>query len=336
MIRVGTRGSVLALAQAHLVAAALGEDAEIVAMRTEGDRLAEARLAAVGGKGLFVREIEEALLRHDIDVAVHSLKDLPAESPAGLALLAFLPREDPGDVLVGGRPVSLEGLPPGAVVGTSSPRRRALVLAVRPDLAVEPIRGNVDTRLRKLASGAFDAVILAAAGLRRLGVAPAHCTALDVERFVPAVGQGIIAVEARTDDPATRVRLRGLDHTPTRACATAERAYLAGLGASCTTPVAAHARLDGETLQMTAIVVSEDGQRVLRASATAPEARADELGNDLARTLLDQGAAQITALNPPTDHWGPAGPNPREVEQSREPSMSAHPRPEPGARRPLQ
>jgi hydroxymethylbilane synthase len=298
MIRVGTRGSALALAQAALVRAGLGSESELVPMRTEGDRLAEAKLAAVGGKGLFVREIEDALLRREIDVAVHSLKDLPAEPPAGLALVAFLPREDPRDVLVGNRTVSLEGLAPGAVLGTSSPRRRALVLAARPDLTVEPIRGNVDTRLRKLAAGGFDAVVLAAAGLRRLGLTPAHCTPLDAERFVPAVGQGIIAVEARVDDAITLARTAALDHPATRACALAERAYLAGLGASCTTPVAAHARLEGATLRMIALVVSEDGRRILRASAVAPAIDAESLGRRLADEMLSKGAASIADLKP--------------------------------------
>jgi hydroxymethylbilane synthase len=314
VIRIGTRGSTLALAQAALVAAGLGADTELVPMRTEGDRLAEARLAAVGGKGLFVREIEEALLRREIDVAVHSLKDLPAEPPAGLVLAAFLPREDPRDVLVGERPVSLEGLAAGAVIGTSSPRRRALVLAIRPDLAVEPIRGNVDTRLRKLAAGGFDAIVLAAAGLRRLGLAPAHCTPLDPERFVPAVGQGIIAVEARDDDTATLARLTRLDHAATRACALAERAYLALLGASCTTPVAAHARLEGATLQMSAIVADEEGRRLLRTSGSGPAADAASLGRGLAEELLAKGAATITELHPP------------QVERSHEPSSPGHPR----------
>jgi hydroxymethylbilane synthase len=320
VIRVGTRGSALALVQAGLVGAGLGADAEIVPMRTDGDRLAEARLATVGGKGLFVREIEEALVRGEIDVAVHSLKDLPAEPPAGLVLAAFLPREDPRDVLAGLTAVTLADLPAGAVIGTSSPRRRALVLAARPDLSVEPIRGNVDTRLRKLAGGGFDAVVLAAAGLRRLGLAPAHCVPLDPEVFVPAVGQGIIAVEARAEDAATLARLARLDHAPTRACALAERAYLARLGASCTTPVAAHARLDGATLRMTAIVVSEDGRQILRSSAAAPAADAEALGRGLADALLAQGAAKITDLRPP------------EVERSREPSSSGHPRFEPGTR----
>ena len=298
MIRIGTRGSTLALAQAGLVGAGLGADSAIVPMRTEGDRLAEARLAAVGGKGLFVREIEEALLRGEIDVAVHSLKDLPAEPPAGLVLAAFLPREDPRDVLVGERPVSLEALAPGGVVGTSSPRRRALVLAARPDLGVEPIRGNVDTRLRKLAAGGFDAIVLAAAGLRRLGLTPAHCTPLDPERFVPAVGQGIIAVEARAADAATLARLARLDHAATRACALAERAYLALLGASCTTPVAAHARLDGATLHVSAIVADEEGRRLLRTSGSAPAVEAASLGRRLGEEMLAKGAASITPLNP--------------------------------------
>jgi hydroxymethylbilane synthase len=297
VIRIGTRASALALAQARSVAAALGADTELVEMRTEGDRLAEARLATVGGKGLFVREIEEALLRGEIDVAVHSLKDLPAEPPAGLVLAVFPARADARDVLVARRPLTLESLPAGAVVGTSSPRRRALLLSLRPDLAVAPIRGNVDTRLRKLAAGDFDAVVLAAAGLARLGVAPEHGRPLDPEVFVPAVGQGIIAVEARAGDARTLGRLARLDHAATRPCALAERAYLARLGASCTTPVAAHARLEGATLRMTALVISEDGGRILRAGATAPAADAESLGRDLADTLLARGAAAITNLS---------------------------------------
>jgi hydroxymethylbilane synthase len=300
MIRLGTRGSTLALVQARSVAAALGGAAqvEIVPMRTEGDRLAEARLAVVGGKGLFVREIEEALLRGDIDLAVHSLKDLPAETPAGLTLAAYPPREDPRDVLVTKGPATLETLPRAARVGTSSPRRRALLLAARPDLAVEPIRGNVDTRLRKLSEGDWSAIVLAAAGLVRLGLAPAHVQALDPEAFVPAVGQGIIAVEARADDRATLAALARADDADTRACALAERAYLARLGASCHTPMAAHARLEGGTLRMTAVVAGEDGRRVLRAAASAPAAGAERLGLELATRLLAQGAAEITALHP--------------------------------------
>jgi hydroxymethylbilane synthase len=299
MIRIGTRGSALALLQARAVASALaGAETAIVPMRTEGDRLAEARLAAVGGKGLFVREIEEAVLRGEIEVAVHSLKDLPAESPPGLMLAAFPAREDPRDVLVTRLPATVETLAPGARVGTSSPRRRALLLAVRPDLAVEPIRGNVDTRLRKLASGEWDAIVLAAAGLRRLGVTPESWVVLDPETFVPAVGQGILAVQARVDDHATRACLARLDDPATRACALAERAYLARLGASCNTPLAAHARVDGATVRVAAVVASDDGRRLLRESAAAPAADAARLGREVAETLLRRGAADITALHP--------------------------------------
>jgi hydroxymethylbilane synthase len=297
VIRVGTRASALALAQARAVTAGLGgTEIEIVPMRTEGDRLAEARLAVVGGKGLFVRDIEEALLRGDIDLAVHSLKDLPAEQPAGLTLAAFLAREDARDVLVTRRKATLATLAPGARVGTSSPRRRALLLAARADLAVEPIRGNVDTRLRKLGAGDWDAIVLAAAGLRRLALAPEHCASLDPDVFVPAVGQGVIVVEARAHDHATHARLARIDDPTARACALAERAYLARLGASCNTPMAAYARLDAGLVHMSAVVASEDGARVLRASATAPVADAVRLGRELAETLLQRGAADITPL----------------------------------------
>jgi hydroxymethylbilane synthase len=299
VIRVGTRGSVLALAQARSVADALdGEQVEIVPLRTEGDRLADARLAVLGGKGLFVREIEEALLRGEIDLAVHSLKDLPAESPAGLRLAAFPRREDARDVLVGRQPVTVATLPPRARIGTSSPRRRALLLAERPDLTVEPIRGNVDTRLRKLEAEGWDAIVLAAAGLRRLGLAPAHGQALDPEVFVPAVGQGIIAVESRAGDAKTQAALARIDDAATRACALAERAYLSRLGASCNTPMAAHARLQGGALRMAAVVASEDGRQLLRAGGSAAPGDAEKLGRDLADELLTRGAAAIAGLQP--------------------------------------
>jgi hydroxymethylbilane synthase len=299
VIRVATRGSALALAQARAVADRLSADrVEIVAMRTEGDRLAEARLAAVGGKGLFVREIEEALLRGDVDVAVHSLKDLPAELPRGLVLAAFPERADARDVLVGRRPLRFADLPAGAVLGTSSPRRRALALASRPDLTVEPIRGNVDTRLRKLESGEYDAIVLAAAGLARLGVVPRHAEPLAPEVFVPAVGQGVLAVEARLDDARTLAALRALDHEPTRVCALAERAFLGRLGASCVTPMAAHARLSGHRLVLDAVVASEDGRTVMRESADGEAERAEALGVRVAEALLARGAAAVVALRP--------------------------------------
>jgi hydroxymethylbilane synthase len=299
MTRLGTRGSPLALAQASAMAArlrGLGADVEIVPIRTEGDRLLEARLAALGGKGLFVKEIEDALCDGAIDAAVHSLKDLPAGVPAGLALAAFPERGDPRDVLVTRTGARFEDLAPGAVIGTSSPRRRAIVLSLRPDLVVEPMRGNVDTRLRKLEGGAWDGVVLAAAGLQRLGLAPAHARPLDPEVFVPAVGQGILAVEVRAADRATRSLVERLDHPPTRACALAERAYLGRLGASCNTPMAAHASFRGDRLGMTALVASEDGRTVLRGGDSGAPADAELVGLRLAESLLERGAAGVTAL----------------------------------------
>lgn len=301
MIRLGTRGSPLALAQARFVADRLragSADVEIVAIRTEGDRLAEARLASLGGKGLFVRELEEALLGGRIDAAVHSLKDLPAELPAGLCLAAFPEREDPRDVLVTRAGGGFEQLRLAAVVGTSSPRRRALALALRPDLVIEPLRGNLDTRLRKLERGGWDGVILAAAGLARLGLSPRHARPLEAAVFVPAVGQGVLGIEVRRDDAATRRFVGLLDHAATRACAAAERAYLRRLGASCNTPMAAHARLDGARLAMTGMVASEDGQRILRAEASGAPVDAEAIGRRLAESLLARGAAAITPLVP--------------------------------------
>lgn len=301
MIRIGTRASALALVQAGEVAAALrarGQDAEILPIRTEGDRLATARLATIGGKGLFVREIEDALLAGTVDVAVHSLKDLPAELPEGLMLAAFPVREDPRDTIVTRSAGGLARLPPGAVVGTSSPRRRALVLAARPDLVVEPLRGNVDTRLRKLETEALGAVILAAAGLKRLGLMPMHAEPLGVDVFVPAVGQGVLGLEARADDERVRTALGTLDDRVTRACALAERAFLVRLGASCVTPVAGHASIESGTLVMRALVVSEDGQRILRERGTAALPEASSLGRRLAESLLGQGAATMVALTP--------------------------------------
>lgn len=303
--RLGTRGSALALAQADSVATALrrlGQDVEIVPIKTEGDRLFGARLADVGGKGLFVREIEQALADGAIDLAVHSLKDLPAEQPAGLELAAFPPREDPRDVLLTRAGGGFETLPNGARLGTSSLRRRALALALRPDLAVTAIRGNVDTRLRKLAEGACDALVVAAAGLARLGARPPHACPLAPEVFVPAVGQGILGVQVRRDDSETGRLVRTLDDAATRACGLAERAYLRRLGASCTTPIAGYAVLEpdraGARLHMRALVASEDGRRVLRAEAAGVPDDAEGLGRGLAEALLDQGAAAVALLDP--------------------------------------
>lgn len=300
-IRMGTRGSPLALIQAETVAAplrALGAQVEIVPVRTEGDRRLEVQLATIGGKGLFVREIEEMLLAGAIDCAVHSLKDLPAEVPAGLVLTAFPEREDPRDVLVTRERHRFEDLRAGARLGTGSPRRRALALALRPDLVVEPVRGNVGTRLEKLESEGLDGLLLAAAGLKRLGLAPVHLQPLDPESFVPAVGQGVLAVEVRADHRRVRELLEPVDHASTRVSALAERACLARLGASCNSPLAAHAVLDGTSLRMTALVASEDGRKVLRVSALGTAGEPERLGRHLADALLDQGAASVAPLTP--------------------------------------
>ncbi len=295
-VRIGTRGSRLALVQAEEVAAALrvaGAQVEVSVIRTSGDRLAQVALADFGGKALFVKEIEEALLSGQVDVGVHSLKDLPSVLPDGLALAAFPPREDPRDVLVTRTGSGWSALPAGAPVGTSSLRRRALVLAHRPDLRAEPIRGNVETRLDKLAAGSYDALVLASAGLKRLGLEPPHLTVLEPEAFVPAVGQGLLAVEARQADRELLELLGGLDDTRSRFEASAERAFLARLGAGCHTPVAGHARLAGSVLTLTGVVASLDGVTLLRATASGPAATAEQLGTALADDLLAKGAKAL-------------------------------------------
>lgn len=294
--------------QARAVAARLdsiGVAVELVTITTSGDRLQQAPLSDPGGKQLFVKEIDDALLAGAIDLAVHSAKDMPATLPDGIDVAAVLPREDPRDALVLpglDRTVPLtdamsrlDGAP---TIGTGSVRRAAQLAALLPHAVFAPIRGNVDTRLRKLAEGDWAATVLAAAGLRRLGVTLTHAVPLDPETFVPAVGQGILAIEARADDRATLSVLARADDGPSHACACAERPYLARLGASCHTPMAAHARLEGGTVRMTAVVAAEDGRRVLRAAGAAAVERAEALGRELAEQLLARGAAEVTALHP--------------------------------------
>ena len=297
LLRLGTRGSPLALRQATLVASALeraGARVEIVTIRTSGD-VHTGSLASVGGKGLFVKEIEEALLARRIDVAVHSLKDMPATQPHGLALIATPPREDPRDVLISADARGLAGLPKGARIGTSSLRRRAQLLARRPDVAIVELRGNVDTRLRKLADGAADAVILAAAGLRRLGVTPAGAVALEVDELLPAIGQGALAIEARADDARVAELVRPLDDPTSAAAVAAERAFLAAVGGDCQTPLAAHATLAGARLRLRALVAEIDGSAILTDAAEGDAADAAAIGARVAASLLARGAAAIIA-----------------------------------------
>jgi hydroxymethylbilane synthase len=295
-LRFGTRGSRLAIAQSTQVADALrarGLEVEMVTIRTSGDRLADVALADFGGKALFVKEIEEALLDGRVDAGVHSLKDMPAVLPEGLRLAAFPAREDPRDVLLTRAGGGLDDLPRGARVATSSLRRRALLLARRPDLSVEPIRGNIDTRLRKLDEGLYDAMIMARAGLDRLGLKPEHCHVLSAQELLPAVGQGILGVEVRAADQPILEALGGLDDAAARAEALAERAFLRCLSAGCHTPVAGLARLAGATIEMDGLVSSLDGRTVIRGRAGGPATRPEAVGESLAGDLLSRGARAI-------------------------------------------
>jgi len=291
---IATRGSALALWQAQWVAGRL-EGVEILTIKTTGDRLAGASLVEAGGKGLFTKEIEEALLEGRADVAVHSLKDLPTGMDDRLVVAAVPRREDPRDALVGRR---LAELGRGSRVGTSSPRRKAQLLHLRPDLTVQDIRGNVDTRLRKLDEGHYDAVVLAAAGLRRLGQDGRIAEVLDAEVMCPAVGQGALAIQCRADDAETRRRLAALEDPATRAEVTAERAMLAGLGGGCRVPIGGWAREAGNRLRLEAVVASVDGSELVRVRVEGETADPEGLGRRASRELLERGAARILEQTP--------------------------------------
>lgn len=289
MLVIGSRGSQLALWQAHWVQArlaSLGLDSRIEIIKTTGDRVTSVPLSSVGGKGLFTKEIEDALLAREVDLAVHSLKDLPTEVPEGLQITAIPEREDPRDAMVGKR---LAELREGAKVGTSSLRRSAQLQRLRPDLRVESVRGNVDTRLRKLDEGQYEAIVLAAAGLTRLGWSDRIAEAIDPEVMCPAVGQGALAVETRVGEDTCRA----LDHAETRAAVTAERALLAALGGGCQTPIGANAQVVGERLRLMAIVLSTDGSQSVRDQAEGPVSDAGLIGQELGRRLLRLGADRI-------------------------------------------
>jgi len=305
-VRIGTRGSELALFQAASVAAELqgkaGVECETVVIRTSGDKLADASLAQIGGKRLFVKEIEDSLLAGEIDVAVHSSKDLPAVLPPGLTLGAVLPREDPRDavVLPAGREASsvesvraLLGSSPR--IGTSSVRRIAQLMTLFPNARFEPIRGNLDTRLRKLDSGDYDALVLAAAGLRRLQHAHRISTALPANVCVPAPGQGIIAIEIREDDQPTRELVKTITDATTAAILDAERAVVTRLGGGCQMPIGAFATVEGETMTLAAIVIALDGSREVRASASGSTREPGAVGIRAADSLLARGADTILA-----------------------------------------
>jgi hydroxymethylbilane synthase len=292
-IRIGTRGSPLALAQAHEVrrrlAAAHGmaEDAIVtIVIRTSGDRIQDRPLSEIGGKGLFTKEIEEALLAETIDLAVHSMKDVPTVLPDGLEIVCHLAREDVRDAFLSVRAATLAELPKGAVVGTSSLRRQAQVLRARPDLRVIPFRGNVETRLRRLAEGAADATLLACAGLRRLGLADRITAPLETEDFLPAIAQGAIGIEIRSSDDRARALLVPLDHAPTSVCVAAERALLARLDGSCRTPIAGLAELHGGRLTLRGMILSTDGRVAHATERRGTPNDGAAMGSDAADELL--------------------------------------------------
>jgi len=292
LLRLGTRGSPLALVQARTVrarlAAALGEAEnaiEIVVIRTSGDTIQDRPLSEVGGKGLFTKEIEEALLDKRVDLAVHSSKDMPTFSQPGLMLAACLEREDPRDVFISHKAKSLRDLPQGATLGTASLRRQAVAKRLRPDLVVIPLRGNVETRLRKLDAGEADATLLALAGLKRLGL-EAHATAImSVDEFLPAVGQGAIGIEARADDARTRETLARINHADTFSALACERAFLAVLDGSCKTPIAGHATIAGDALQFRGLIARPDGAAAHDISGTGHVKDAAAIGADAGRAL---------------------------------------------------
>jgi hydroxymethylbilane synthase len=292
MLVIASRGSQLALWQAHWVErqlTAAGHACRIEIIKTTGDKITDVPLAKVGSKGLFTKEIEEALLDGRADLAVHSLKDLPTELPEGLVLAAVPEREDARDAVIGKR---LADLPHGARVGTSSLRRSAQLRKLRPDLNIESVRGNLDTRLRKLDEGQYDAILLAAAGLKRLGWADRIAEILPAGVMCSAVGQGALAIETRAGGPGFEA-CSALDHAATHAAVTAERGVLAALGGGCQVPIGAYATVDGGTLRLLGVVASPDGSEIIRAEAEGSVAEAEALGRGLGQMLLDQGARQI-------------------------------------------
>ncbi|MEO6394596.1 MAG: hydroxymethylbilane synthase [Devosia sp.] len=304
-LRIGTRGSKLALVQAHLVRARLAkahgvaeEAIEIRAITTSGDRLTDAPLGEMGGKGLFSLEIEAALDAGEIDLGVHSSKDMATTLPDGLRLAAFLEREDTRDALVALKAKSIVELPQGAKLGSSSLRRSAQMLRVRPDLTIVPFRGNVDTRLRKLSEGIADATLLAVAGLNRLGRQSEIASFLDAEQFPPAPAQGAIGIEIRSDDRRTADLVAALDHHDTHIAVAAERAFLRELDGSCRTAIGVHSRMADRTLALTGEILSPDGRLSFRDTVSGPAAGAEALGRELGQILRHKAGSDFLKLFP--------------------------------------
>jgi hydroxymethylbilane synthase len=300
---IGSRGSRLALWQSEWVKATVealrpGVSVEIEIYKTQGDVMRDVPLAVIGGKGVFTKELEEALLAEKIDIAVHSLKDLPTTLPEGLHISAITEREDPRDALIlpesrRGEPASISSLREGASVGTSSLRRQAQLKHLRPDVEIKDLRGNVDTRLRKLDGGWYDAIILASAGLRRLGFRDRISLSIDTREMLPAVGQGALGIETRAADKETNDLISLLEHAPTRAACTAERALLFALGGGCQVPIAAHATVNGSRLQLEGLVAG--GGRIIRETTEDGTEHAARAGEELADRLREQGAEEMLA-----------------------------------------
>ena len=297
-LRIGTRASLLAVTQSTWVKTRIEQAhpqvrVELVQITTKGDRILDVPLAKVGGKGLFVKEIEDALLDGTADLAVHSMKDVPTELPEGLFIGIVPARETPLDAYISNRFATLEALPVGARVGTSSLRRKSQLAAVRPDLTILDLRGNVDTRLRKLDEGQYEAIILAGAGLNRLGLQGRITAELDPTLMLPAIGQGALGIELRRDDTQLLADLQFLHDPRTATAVAAERAFLLRLEGGCQVPIGAHAVVDGETVRLTGLIASVDGRQLLRDTLTAPAAEAPALGTRLAERLLARGGKAI-------------------------------------------
>jgi hydroxymethylbilane synthase len=297
-LKIGTRASKLALWQANWVQSALNEKfpgpkVELVTIKTKGDKILDVPLAQVGGKGLFVKEIEQALLEGRIDLAVHSMKDMPAEIPEGLCIGAIPQREDAADVLVSKEDLAFSKLKRGAVIGTSSLRRAAQLRHARPDILIVPLRGNLDTRLKKLQTEDLDAIVLAAAGIKRLNLAHRIAEYLQADIMLPAVGQGALCIEMRQDDPIIGPMLAALDHKNSRTVVLGERAFLNRLGGSCQVPIAGHGEILADMFSLTGLVADVDGSRIIKDSLSGPIDGAEVIGVQLAEQLLARGADKI-------------------------------------------
>ena len=300
-IKIGTRGSKLAMTQANFVAGCLKQIApemstEICVIKTTGDIMQDVSLLNIGGKGVFVKEIEDALASGAIDLAVHSMKDVPTENPEGLKFAAILPREDARDILVSRGNRKIEFMPKGAKIGTGSMRRASQILAIMPDITIVPLRGNLDTRLKKIETENLAGVILAAAGMKRMGFAEKISQYLPIETMLPAVGQGALGLEIRDNDEPLKNILAKLNHEPTQKEVTAERAYLRALGGGCRLPIAAFAKIDGGQLSLEGLVAAPQGSNIIRDKVKGDPSEAEELGGKLAEIILERGGKKLLDL----------------------------------------